>query len=213
MNKKLMMSVLTLLLFFGLSIGSSFAAVVGLRGVDLTPNLQGQIEVPVSSVFEVELFFDGLDEYSDAVNSEGGLTGFLVDIQWDPLIEFVSAEGDSRLGGSGGFFTATPVPDQPIPNLVEIGGTVGQQYDPFTEDFIVLSTLTLQCVAPGLTTLTTTPHFSFGFNWSLESGLTLDEAGLNYEGIAINQVPIPSAILLLGGGLIGLVGLRRRKIS
>jgi len=30
---------------------------------------------------------------------------------------------------------------------------------------------------------------------------------------SLNPVPIPSAILLLGGGLIGLVGLRRRKNS
>lgn len=33
------------------------------------------------------------------------------------------------------------------------------------------------------------------------------------QAITISQVPIPSAILLLGGGLIGLVGLRRRKSS
>jgi len=40
------------------------------------------------------------------------------------------------------------------------------------------------------------------------------EPALNLSVTAnLTPVPIPSAILLLGGGLIGLVGLRRKKIS
>ena len=33
------------------------------------------------------------------------------------------------------------------------------------------------------------------------------------QAITISQVPVPPAILLLGGGLVGLIGLRRRKRS
>jgi hypothetical protein len=41
----------------------------------------------------------------------------------------------------------------------------------------------------------------------------IDLKSFDGSGVTFNQVPIPSAILLLGGGLIGLVGLRRRKSS
>jgi hypothetical protein len=33
------------------------------------------------------------------------------------------------------------------------------------------------------------------------------------DGLAVSQVPIPSAILLLGGGLVGLLGIRRKTMK
>ena len=51
--------------------------------------------------------------------------------------------------------------------------------------------------------------------------LTFSEIGLidyegfpvaeSYAGVAANLVPIPGAVWLLGSGLVGLVGLKRRK--
>jgi hypothetical protein len=39
----------------------------------------------------------------------------------------------------------------------------------------------------------------------------INSAGLTADGVTFQVVPIPSAILLLGGGLIGLIAVRRRR--
>ena len=46
--------------------------------------------------------------------------------------------------------------------------------------------------------------------WSDSLGVAITAPGVTNGSIQVNAVPIPGAFLLLGSGLIGLVGLRRK---
>jgi hypothetical protein len=56
-------------------------------------------------------------------------------------------------------------------------------------------------------------HVDFGGGFpTLMTGVDLFEAGhLSYNGVVASAVPVPAAVWLLGSGLLGLAGLRRRK--
>ena len=67
------------------------------------------------------------------------------------------------------------------------------------------------CDECGITELTTSdwdPGLGGEF---LDWGFQLFDDKVTFYGATVNQVPIPSTLLLLGTGLMGLMGLRRRK--
>ena len=77
-------------------------------------------------------------------------------------------------------------------------------------DDILLATFTLTCTEVGLSDLLL-GDFSTDLNhWITENGDILDGQlnGINLG--SINNVPIPGAVWLLGSGLLGLIGLRRK---
>jgi hypothetical protein len=213
MTKRLTIVLFSFLLVLAFSTGTAFSATVGLRPVDSSLlNQQDQIEVPVSTVFQFDLFFTGFLQDFTNTSASNGLTDFTINILWDPLIELRSVTPASNF--TGGFFTVTPTPNETLPTIpssVFLGGGIGSTA--FNTDEFVLATLEVHCAGFGFTELLTEQWFSGSFNWALQNGETLDETSLNYAGIGINQVPIPSTILLLGGGLAALMGLRRRKSS
>jgi hypothetical protein len=52
-----------------------------------------------------------------------------------------------------------------------------------------------------------------GGGWFDGNGDPLDLGTVTLSGTSVNIVPIPGSILLLGSGVLGLVGLSRRKRS
>ena len=73
-----------------------------------------------------------------------------------------------------------------------------------------LASITFHCLAPGITHIIPMEHFGsdagdfvMGDNFLLDNELT-------FQGVKVTQTPIPTTLLLLGGGLIGVIGLRRK---
>ena len=198
MKSKLFLVVLSVLLITALGVGTAISAnIVGLRAVDPTiVNPDGVIEIPeIDTTFDVELFLD-----LDSDISANGITGFTVDILWDPLVAYESSN-------KGSLYTTMDVTDN-APEQIELNGyNFG---DAIAEDH-VLATLSLRCIGLGWTELLPVGHFEDAINIALADGTYLENLG--YEGITINQVPIPGTVLLFGSGLLGLMGIGRRRMK
>lgn len=91
--------------------------------------------------------------------------------------------------------------------LVNNGQIDGSQY--YSDDLVDMATasaLTLAHTASTLT-VTITPSGSGWQNWTDEGW------GMDALSVSLSPVPVPSALLLLASGLLGLAGVRRKKTA
>lgn len=95
---------------------------------------------------------------------------------------------------------------------VDIFGSSGPDGD------VKLMKITMDCEGPGVTEIQSIFHWEDDTNFGMYDGTRYNDP-LNppyqfaYEKITVSQVPIPGTVLLLGSGLVGLFGIRRRRNS
>jgi hypothetical protein len=190
--------------------GVASAATVGVRDVDTGAS---EIWVQPGDLFEVELFID-FEVNELPVLAEYGVTGVTVDIVWDSLVDYISSSAPN--------YTFADVLD----SRDAVGKVKFQAYNfgaPITTSHTIAS-LDVRCLGPGDTVLMASPglvvdketgNFGAGIVFlehELASALSMDlSQTIIYEGLLIHQTPIPSTILLLGGGICALLGSGRRK--
>ena len=178
------------IILWGFSISTSFGATVYLETA--TPSV-----IPGSD-------FDVLIKIDDVPNP--GLTSWLVDLK---------VTGPATINNipafDGAWFITQPDPDAAnVPAQGLGGGTFGT---PPQGDEILLVTLTLECLGAGDVDFELLDHFPTGAGsaFVLADNSSLD-ADMTFQGLTVNQVPIPGAIWLLGSALVGLVGIRSRRM-
>ena len=135
-----------------------------------------------------------------------GLMNWYHDIVLDPLVEVAEVHIKSPFDGMH-----KVVGDElEMSGYVMTGGVAGE--------VVPLANITFHCIGVGETDLTQAWHFDIAENFVLANWTAIDTDMLYPNTVAfdpvtihINQVPIPTALLLLGSGLLGLVGLRRKN--
>jgi len=136
-----------------------------------------------------------------------GLISMGFDIVYDQTqLEVVTADIDSTKWYIGGVQHTTPE--------IEMKG--GRLEPGLSGDNIKLGTIELKCVAGGISELWLYDSDRGGNydDFVLVGGTVLDEQIVSGVNLAeVNNVPIPSTLLLLGTGLISFLGLSRRRIA
>lgn len=154
-----------------------------------------------------------------SITGSMGLTGSFTasggaDLSDANILDLTSATGTSGTGdigstvlfGTVGTVNTSPFsfnPAPPVPNLISIGGW---QID--------IGTMTIIDQTSSILTLSGTGAISGnGFDltptdWTLSAVAT----GSSYD-ITLTAVPVPAAVWLFGSGLIGLIGIARRKTA
>ena len=138
---------------------------------------------------------------------ENGLVAMGFTIEWDPLVTFENGVNAGPWGSMG----FTPAPGPVPPETIDIYADV-EYGEPAISDDHIIAILTLHCIGLGWTDLIPRGTIPVPFNFALADGTYLDDK-IEFQGISINQVPIPGTLLLLGSGLFALYGIYRRRTS
>jgi hypothetical protein len=133
-----------------------------------------------------------------------GLGSWTHDIVLDPLVEIVSVD-------YAAMWAANAAPDDPTTtDLLEMGSFSFAASSPGE---VSLASITFHCIATGVTTLAQAWHSPFQDNFLAGDWMSTfdDQITLKPLRIVVNQVPVPGAFILLMSGLLGIVGIKKRK--
>jgi hypothetical protein len=144
--------------------------------------------VPVGETFTVDLMAD---------LSTAAVLGWGLDVSFDPAV--VAMAEPPEIG---------PLWDPPFFTM-DHDGLAGLAFPtPVTGNGILLATLKLETVGQGFSDLIASATFG-----DLTEGFPLATGGfaqVNYTPGSVTAAPVPGALLLLGSGLAGLLGIRRK---
>jgi len=183
----------------GLLVGSTVASAAT---VSVLPVTQGVFE---GDTVTVDLVGTGFDN----------VTGGSMDVLWDPtVLTMADISGVSLiLEPTSPWQAAVSDPGVLSAGLID-SLRVGLLAFPtgFTGD-AAIATLTFTALNAGSTTVTVRDSLSPGGGWSPDQAPTDNTTTMFYEAgnVNVQVVPIPAAVWLFGSGLLGLVGVARRR--
>ena len=144
---------------------------------------------------------------------EPGLFGHQTSIYFDPgQLEFTPGTTVDTSVWDFIPWTRLPGDDGVAPNGGQVAMGGGDNSMDMEAGTIHLGTLELHCISPGVSTLRADVYDPTMENWVLSTGAVLDEF-IVWPTAEITNVPIPGTVLLLGSGLLGLMGIGRRRMK
>ena len=201
----------------------AFLILAGFAGILLAIGAgSAAIAAPVLT-FDID-FYDGDTSYVQGAFDTGSTINLNIGEEVNADLYFSVTEEDIVGGGFALPFDASQLQASglviPYPPFTDTGlsgiGAGVVNYEAFVwppgnsvgGDDILLATFTFTCIGPGLDDLYLN-DLDDRVQWITTSGVILDDQLGKYLA-SISNVPIPGALWLLGSGVVGLVGIRRR---
>jgi len=210
--KKFITIILTLLMVLGVSSMAS-AAPVTFFDFDGDAIADTSLDVPnILDSFSADIYFDWND-VDDA--TELGLLSMGVGLSYD----FSQINVTAVIPNAANWFLPDTENGAVFDNSIGAATMSGGRIPGLLGNPLLLGTIEFQCVGAGVSTLAMENLISLATGADPDSfvsfaGTVFDDdmtAEGGFGSAQVSQVPIPGAVWLLGSGLIGLVGLRRRK--
>lgn len=194
---------------------ASYAAILGLASANAYASTISLLPVGSTTINLGEsVSFEIWADFSDV----GGAIGGGLDIFYDSTVlgnngDFIFDPGfgnDSFISREGDDCTVTPGAVGCDINDGEINAISPNNFNSFAAELSLMGTLSFTGNSAGSTLLTMTDNDIPAGNWFDDSNLINFPEYLG-SSVTINAVPVPAAVWPFGSGLVGLVGVARRR--
>lgn len=160
---------------------------------------------------------DGGDNIADTLYSLQPGENFWVNIYADALppvyamgfdLTYDSTQLDVLTLGAADIWPGFPTEIDNGSDLIQFGGGAPIGFLN-SGDMVLLAYIQFECLLPGTSDLILGTPSAAGRGFINSSFAKITD--IDYVDMTVSQVPIPSAIFMLGGGLVALVAIRRRR--
>ena len=195
--KKMFTKLALLISFVGFAGSASAASVYFDFDGDMLADTKWQV-ADFTNPISADLYIDGIDL------THGGLVGFGLNVSYDPLVTLATAAATVNPPWTIAFAPAFS-PGNVLMEGLFLGMTPPGDV---TGAPIALGWVTF--MATDAFTLTTSDKDPQTINFGGADGFNYDSI-INFQSVRVSAVPIPGAVFLLGSGLLGLAGFRRKR--
>jgi len=161
----------------------------------------------IGDTFSADIYFDWNDVNA---TTELGLINMGVGLSYD-----FSQINVTAVTPYAGWFLVDVENGSVFDNLIGAATMSGGKFPGDTGNPLLLGTIDFQCVGAGVSTLAMENLISLFTGADPDSFVSMSgtvfDSDMTFGLAEVTQAPIPGAVWLFGSGLIGLVGLRRRK--